>query len=73
MESIILAAEESVVSILSEDSDLNDREKIDVFKRSLSPLRNALLNLDAESYLNLTRSDTTNESTDDNTALLNGR
>jgi predicted metal-dependent enzyme (double-stranded beta helix superfamily) len=73
MESIILAAEESVASILSEDSDLNNRERIDVFKRSLSPLRNALLNLDAESYLNLTRSDTTtNESTDDNTALLNG-
>lgn len=53
IESIVLAAEKANIEILTDDSITDESERIDIFTKSLDPLRYTLRNLDADRFLSL--------------------
>ncbi len=63
MEAIIAAAEEVDIGAIVPDENergaifahFTDDERVDMLQDSLNPIREALVNLDAERYLNFTR------------------
>lgn len=53
IESIVLAAEKANIEILTDDHITDESERIDIFTKSLDPIRYALRNLDADKFLSL--------------------